>query len=378
MPKSAPDILVIGGGVIGLVTAFTLRKAGFDVGLIERRRIASGASGWAGGIVRSLHADEEDVARAIPGLRTMRDLRRAIGIDIPFHETGYIHIPPGDHPDNSDPRTEAEADNGAPPAPPGIRRLVNKGAVIWQDRATLRARYPGFAAIGSGAWLEPTAGWADPRLICLAYGQAFSRIGGMLIEGTRVERIRASCDGVSLTTSMGEMHTQHVVLALGDGLPAFLDGHGVRHRFYVKPIEVGLFAPAVPILAPCFTDDTCDIYGKPDLDGGCIHVGHSLGRHAGAEPGSTPVDADHIAATRLAAAPRLPWIARAGARGGARHAECFHESKKPVVAPLDAEHRADADATRIIVAGGFSGTGIRMAPWAADRTLQLIRDRRNG
>lgn len=64
MPKSAPEILVIGGGLIGLACAFALQKAGLKAGLIEQRRIGGGAAGPAGGIVRSLHDDTADVDRA--------------------------------------------------------------------------------------------------------------------------------------------------------------------------------------------------------------------------------------------------------------------------------------------------------------------------
>lgn len=375
MPKSVPDILVIGGGVIGLVSAFTLQSAGQNVGLVEARRIGAGASGWAGGIVRSLHADRDDVDRAAAGLHILRDLRRAIGVDVPFHETGYVYFPRVAATDSQTAITARSGLNGDRRPSQGIARLMAEGAVIWQDHAALERLYPGFAAQGSGAWIEPAAGWLDPRLVCLAYAQVFARLGGTLLEGVRVDRIRPSSGGVTLATTLGEMRAGHVVLALGDGLPAFLDRHGFGHAFYVKPIEVALFAPPEPCRAPCFTDDANDIYGKPDADGRSVHVGHSRARDGDAVPGSAPLDAAHLCATRSAAAPRLPWIMQAEAQGGVCHGECFHESGKPVVAPLDADAVTDPDLTRIIIAGGFSGAGIKMAPWAAGRSLKLIRER---
>ncbi len=267
MPKSAPDILVIGGGVIGLVGAFTLQRAGLNVGLVEARRIGAGASGWAGGIVRRLHDDCTDVDRAAAGLRILRDLRRAIGVDVPFHETGYVRFPEGATAGSQTAIAGRSGLNGHRRLSPGIARLMAEGAVIWQDHAALERLYPGFAAQGPGAWLEPAAGWADPRLVCLAYGQAFVRLGGALLEGIRVDGIRPVAGGITLSTTLGEMCARHVVLALGDGLPGFLDLHGIDHAFYVKPIEVALFAPPGPCHAPCFTDDAYDVYGKPDADG---------------------------------------------------------------------------------------------------------------
>ena len=375
MPNSAPEILVIGGGVIGLVTAFTLRKAGLHVGLVEARRIGGGASGWAGGIVRSLHGTCEDVARASVGLPVLRDLRRAIGVDVPFHETGYVWFPSDSDPNRQTaPPAQAE-ENVDRRLSPGIQRLMAAGAVCWQDHAALDRRYPGFAARSPGAWLEPAAGWADPRLVCLAYAQAFCRLGGSLLEGVRVNGVVPSSSGVTLSTTLGEMRARQVVLALGDALPGFLDLHGFDHAFYVKPIEVGLFAPSASCRAPCFTDDVHDVYGKPDADGRSVHVGHSLDRNSSAAPGPAPVDPAHLRATRSAAASRFPWISQAAVHGGVRHGECFHESGKPVVASLDAGIGMDPFPARIFVAGGFSGTGIKMAPWAAGRILELIRER---
>ncbi len=47
MPLTQPDILLIGGGVIGLTTAFTLANRGFSVTLLDRQSTGQEAS-WAG------------------------------------------------------------------------------------------------------------------------------------------------------------------------------------------------------------------------------------------------------------------------------------------------------------------------------------------
>lgn len=44
MPRSGPKVLVVGGGVIGVVSAIALQRVGFQVTLIERDEIGRGAS----------------------------------------------------------------------------------------------------------------------------------------------------------------------------------------------------------------------------------------------------------------------------------------------------------------------------------------------
>src|SRR5689334_13604447 len=48
----SPDVLIIGGGVVGLATAVACQKAGLgSVVLIERERLGSGATDGAGGLL---------------------------------------------------------------------------------------------------------------------------------------------------------------------------------------------------------------------------------------------------------------------------------------------------------------------------------------
>ena len=53
LPKKT-DVLVIGGGYTGIVTALQLKKAGVDACLIERGKIGSEASAKNGGMVLSV------------------------------------------------------------------------------------------------------------------------------------------------------------------------------------------------------------------------------------------------------------------------------------------------------------------------------------
>jgi glycine oxidase len=74
-----PDVLVVGGGVIGLATAVFCRRAGIDrVVVVERGRLANGPSGRAAGtLTPGIHAlikPDAFVALAMRGLELHREL----------------------------------------------------------------------------------------------------------------------------------------------------------------------------------------------------------------------------------------------------------------------------------------------------------------
>ena len=105
LPEAA-DVVVVGGGMLGVWTAYWLARAGADVTLIERTAISWGATGRNGGFVTAGLADgfaataarvgEQD-ARAIWTLSAEgRDIVRRVvaeeGIDCDFREPGTLHL----------------------------------------------------------------------------------------------------------------------------------------------------------------------------------------------------------------------------------------------------------------------------------------------
>lgn len=93
------DIIVIGGGALGMVSARRLAEAGHSVVLVERDRVGRGTSRAGGGIMSPLApwAVAEPVARLaecslpmLPGLAAA--LAADTGIDPQYRATGVIHV----------------------------------------------------------------------------------------------------------------------------------------------------------------------------------------------------------------------------------------------------------------------------------------------
>src|SRR5690242_19232327 len=88
-----PEVVVVGGGVMGLATAWRLREAGTDVQLIERFAPGhgNGSSHGATRVFRYLYHDPLYVHMAQAALPMWRELEAATGRDL-LHMTGGVQV----------------------------------------------------------------------------------------------------------------------------------------------------------------------------------------------------------------------------------------------------------------------------------------------
>ncbi|QBD76484.1 glycine oxidase ThiO [Ktedonosporobacter rubrisoli] len=94
-----PDIVIIGGGVIGCSIAYHLRKAGAEVLVIEREEVAAEASSAAAGLLSPLGNINQPGPFADLLLASWRlypelipELEEASGIDVEYKQVGALHV----------------------------------------------------------------------------------------------------------------------------------------------------------------------------------------------------------------------------------------------------------------------------------------------
>ena len=83
-------VLVVGGGVNGLSTAWGLAELGADVVLIDKGRIGGGASGIAGGIVRNYYRADAITEIVRMSVEMFEEDPEAYG----FRQVGYLAAVP--------------------------------------------------------------------------------------------------------------------------------------------------------------------------------------------------------------------------------------------------------------------------------------------
>src|SRR4051812_47200227 len=83
LPRQA-GVVIIGGGVVGLSTAFQLAKRGAkDVIVLERRHLGSGASGKSGALVRCHYANTAEAQLTYESVKIFRGWDEEVGTGSP-------------------------------------------------------------------------------------------------------------------------------------------------------------------------------------------------------------------------------------------------------------------------------------------------------
>jgi sarcosine oxidase subunit beta len=88
---SAPDVVVVGGGLEGLSVAWSLSRRGVgDVMVLERDMVGSGFTAKSSGIIRCHYGVPSIAAMAWRSLPVLESASETLGTDIGFHRCGYL------------------------------------------------------------------------------------------------------------------------------------------------------------------------------------------------------------------------------------------------------------------------------------------------
>jgi glycine/D-amino acid oxidase-like deaminating enzyme len=165
---AAPDVAVIGGGILGLATAAFLAEGGASVRVYERDELAAGASGRNSGVLQ--HPLDERLAPLFEeSLRHYADLGEQHGFPFPSEPVGTLVL--------SEAREALAAQHAALAARfPGL-------APTWLEGAELAAIEPGLGD-GLAAYRLEDARPVPPAAAAAAFADRATRAGARISEGT--------------------------------------------------------------------------------------------------------------------------------------------------------------------------------------------------
>jgi glycine/D-amino acid oxidase-like deaminating enzyme len=213
LPEAA-DVIVIGGGIAGVMTAWYLAKAGQKVVLCEKGRIAGEQSSRNWGWIRKQGRDPAELPIMIEADRIWRGLEAEAGADLGFRQAGVLYIA-------NQPRDMADFEAWMAHA-----RAHDLDTQLLTT-AELDARLPN-AAVWVGGLLTPSDGRAEPWVAVPALAAALVARGASLHEECAVRALDLQGGRVTgVVTEKGRVRADRVVLAGGVWSSLFLRAHGV-------------------------------------------------------------------------------------------------------------------------------------------------------
>jgi glycine oxidase len=352
IPAVAPDVVVIGGGLIGCGVAYELAKRGASVTVYDRGEPGRAAS-WAGaGMLAPFSeelADPALVALCAASLRAypafVAELRERTGVDAKLHARGTLHVALDEAGTNDLARRAAAfAATGA-------------DAHVF-DRAATLAREPMLGRGVRGAVFVANEAHVDNRRLgralvaaCASAGVRFADDGDVALEAD-ARRVRG------IRTGRGFVAAGTVVNAAG-AWAGGLAGVPATARIAVRPVAGEMLALAVPRGFARGLIWSGDAYLVPRDDGRLL-VGATVVER-GFDVRVTARGVAQLLAAALALAPALGDFAVVESWAGLR--------------PASHDGRPYLGATAIegyVVAAGHYRNGILLAPVTAQAIAALI------
>ena len=200
---SAADVIVVGGGLMGVSTAFFLRRRGVSVILLERGLIGQQASGVNFGAVRRQGRPLHQMPLAHRSHALWARLPELIGEDCEFRQSGHLAT-------TRSPEKAAEWEQYA-------RDATGHGLDLEMISGNaLRVRYPYLGADIVAGFLSPNDGHANPRLLAPAIVRAAAREGAQVEEQVEVQSIeRGGYDFRLISAGGGIYRAPNVVITAG-------------------------------------------------------------------------------------------------------------------------------------------------------------------
>lgn len=356
MSGTEVDVAIVGGGLIGCMTACAIRKHGRSVIVLERGHVGGESSGVSFGSLRLQGQHEVELPLALRAQDIWEAAEADLGESIEFVRHGHVHLALNAEHQG---RLEHNARHG---------RAHGLDITLLDRDATMR-RWPFLSGQVVGASFSARDAVVNPRLVAPAFARAAQRLGAVIHEGVDVTAIEHG-GGRFLLRSRGRdgvvrvMTAGAVVNAAGawSGTLAAMFGETIP-IFAAGPAEL-VTEPVPPFVAAVMHVVDGSILFRQTSRGNLVIGGHPRMR-VNAETRRARVPPDKILtnlARLVAVVPRMrahhvirSWTGIEG----------YVEDMMPVLGP-------SMTTPGLFHACAFSGHGLQLGPAAALAIAELI------
>lgn len=350
--QTAADVVVIGGGVIGCSTAYSLAKAGVgDVALLEKMAVGAGSSSKSAAMLSlQFCQDALTLEMAKRSYAIYMRFEEEMGTPIDFHKIGWLYV-----------ATEQSAE--------ALRQqaaLLQENGVATEvlDPDEVKARFPALNCedIVLGTY-GPDDGPFDPHMIMSGYVKRAKELGVKVHERTRVLDILLQNGRVNgVVTDKGRISTPLVVNAAGawGAEVGRMVGADVSLCNSARTIVVTNPIATIGNDYPFVEDLSAEWYFRPELDGVLMGMG--------AGPAHKPeveLDEAQVEAIVEMAMHRVPALEEASLRTAWTGVRPLTPDGRPLVGSY-------AEIKGFIINCGWGGVGFIMAPIAGQLAAECV------
>lgn len=264
LPESA-DVVIVGGGIVGVSAAYFLARQGKSVALIEKGHIACEQSSRNWGWCRQQNRDYRELPLSSVSMRLWDEFSKELDRDVGFRRCGLFYAT-----DN-----EAQLADWAEWQPYGLENGVD-------TRMLSAAEIARHIPEGSRKWIggvsSPNDGKAEPALAAPAIALGARAHGATIHQGCAARSLDITNGRVvGVNTEQGLIKADAVLCSAGAWASRFLRPHGINFpqagvrqtAIRTKPIaDVGgcLYAPGFSMTRRLDGSYTLAISGKATID----------------------------------------------------------------------------------------------------------------
>jgi len=229
------DVVIVGGGIIGVCTALQLAQRGIPVVLCEKGTIGEEQSSRNWGWVRKMGRDIREMPLMIQAMKLWDELPATIGADPGFRRQGITYF--------------CDEEKDMAKYGPWLEAMEPFDLdTHFVNRARVNELAPGNTRNFAGGLHTPSDGYAEPHLASRLIAEGARRLGAHISEGCAVRGFETSGGRVSeVVTEKGRIRCKTVVLAGGIWSSLFARNQNVKvpqlkmlsQTMRTRPIEGG-------------------------------------------------------------------------------------------------------------------------------------------